>query len=430
MFRTALAAAVVAGIAAEQAAAAGFVEDSKATLAARNFYFNGDYRDGAAKPSKQEEWGQGFILDYQSGFTQGTVGVGVDALGLLGIRLDSGKGRSGQLFPTSGDGEAADQFASLGLTAKARISKTEARLGTLLPKLPVVVYNDGRLLPQTFQGAQVTSKEFKNLSLIGGKLEHAKARNSTDNEGLSISGSNKATGQRSNAFYYAGGDYRINKDLLGQYYYGNLDDLYSQHFLGLKHSLALPVGKLNTDVRYFYSDSDGKNGSAQGRLEGYRASGKNSASTEVDNQLWSVFSAYSLAGHSFGLGYQQSNGDSDMPFLNQGDGSTVYLITNSQIGKFQRAGERTWVAKYTYDFDHIGLKGLTASVNYYAGRNIKAAGSGSEWERDLSLGYVVPDGQFKGVGVAWRSAALRSGVSSQRDQDRNRVVLSYTLALF
>ena len=39
--------------------------------------------------------GQGFILNYQSGFTQGTVGFGVDALGLLGVRLDGG-GRAGK----------------------------------------------------------------------------------------------------------------------------------------------------------------------------------------------------------------------------------------------------------------------------------------------------------------------------------------------
>ena len=75
------------GALAQQAVAAGFIEDSKASLTLRNFYINTDNRNGTASPSKQEEWGQGFILNYQSGFTQGTVGFGVDALGLLGVRL-------------------------------------------------------------------------------------------------------------------------------------------------------------------------------------------------------------------------------------------------------------------------------------------------------------------------------------------------------
>lgn len=432
------AAVVMLGLCAQQAQAAGFIEDSKATVTARNFYFNGDNRDGEANPSKQEEWGQGFILKYQSGFTQGQVGLGVDALGLLGLKLDSGKGTAynagsaggGQLFPSGSDNRAVDEFSSLGLTAKARISRTEARLGTLQPKLPVVVYNDGRLLPQTFEGGELTSKEFKNLTLIGGKLEHAKARNSTSADSLSVAGANSRTGQRSNAFYYAGADYKVTPDLLAQYYFGNLDDFYKQHFVGLTHQLQLPMGKLKTDLRYFYSDADGANGSQQGRLQGYKLSGKAGTSGEVDNQTWSALFTYTLQGHSLGAGYQQVHGDSDFPFLNQGDGATAYLITNKQIGKFQRSGERTWVAQYGYDFAHLGLPGLTTYLSYLSGSGIDAAGSGSEWERDFSLGYVVPQGPLKGLGMTWRNASLRSGVTSQRDQDQNRLILSYTVALF
>ena len=55
------------------AQAAGFLEDSKASLTLRNFYINSDNRNGTAEPSRQEEWGQGFILNYASGYTQGTV---------------------------------------------------------------------------------------------------------------------------------------------------------------------------------------------------------------------------------------------------------------------------------------------------------------------------------------------------------------------
>lgn len=129
------------GALAQQAVAAGFIEDSKASLTLRNFYINTDNRNGTASPSKQEEWGQGFILNYQSGFTQGTVGFGVDALGLLGVRLDGG-GRAGKsgldrqpgtVFPLESNGEPVHDFASLGLTAKAKVSNTEFRYGTRSP---------------------------------------------------------------------------------------------------------------------------------------------------------------------------------------------------------------------------------------------------------------------------------------------------------
>lgn len=221
-----ISASLALGLLSQHVYAAGFIEDSKASLGLRNFYINQDTRN--ADGATQEEWGQGFQFNYISGYTEGTVGFGVDALGLLGVKLDSGKGRhynpdsskyGGTVFPTDENGRAVDNFGSLGLTGKVRLSKTEARIGTLQPKLPVVTFSDGRLLPQTFEGGQITSAEIDNLTLVGGQLEHAKGRSSSNNEGLSISGANNAkTGQFSNKFYYAGGDYKIGKDMLAQYY--------------------------------------------------------------------------------------------------------------------------------------------------------------------------------------------------------------------
>lgn len=146
MNKSTLALAVAVGVLAQQAGAAGFIEDSKATLGLRNFYINTDNRDsdaGTARvkangvQNKNEEWGQGFDLRFISGYTQGTVGFGIDAIGLLGVRLDSGGGTNGAtstsyggtVFPSKSNGEAVDNFSSLGLTAKAKISQTELEVG-------------------------------------------------------------------------------------------------------------------------------------------------------------------------------------------------------------------------------------------------------------------------------------------------------------
>ena len=443
-----LAVAIAAAGLAQSALAAGFVEDSKASLGLRNFYINSDNRNGAAQPSKQEEWGQGFLLNYASGFTEGTVGLGVDALGLLGVKLDSGKGThynpqskafGGTVFPTDSDGRAVDDFASLGLTAKAKVSATELRYGTLQPKLPVVTYNDGRLLPQTFTGGQVTSSEFKDLTLVGGQLEHAKGRNSSNtDQGLSIAGANNAqAGRFSNKFYYGGGDYKVNQDLTLQYYYGNLQDFYKQHFLGLQHNWSIGPGVLKSDLRYFNSRDDGKNGhDASYFTNGYYGAGKTKG--KVDNNAFSGLFTYTVAGHSFSAGHQILTGDSDFPFINDGDGASSYLSTDVQIGKFQHAGERTWQARYGYDFAQAGLPGLTFQTIYLRGDNIDTAyGDKSEWERDVSLGYVVQEGGLKGLGVTWKNASMRSGLpaastrgsASQRDQDENRLIVSYSIPL-
>ncbi|VVP00852.1 Porin-like protein NicP [Pseudomonas fluorescens] len=451
MNKSTLALAVAVGVLAQQAGAAGFIEDSKATLGLRNFYINTDNRDGDTKAAKaqnkQEEWGQGFDLRFTSGYTQGTVGFGIDAIGLLGVRLDSGGGTNGAtatsyggtVFPSKSNGEAVDNFSSLGLTAKAKISQTELKLGTLQPKLPVIVTNDGRLLPQTFQGGQVTSNDIKDLTLVGGQIEHAKGRNSSNNEELSIAGANAhtATGRDSNKFIYGGGDYKITKDLTAQYYYGNLEDFYKQHFLGLVHNWAIGPGVLKSDFRYFNSRDDGANGNTPAYYTTGNDTGFTNGRGKVDNNLYSGLFLYTVAGHTFGGGYQASNGNSDFPWLNQGDGSSAYLTTDMQIAKFARAGERTWQARYSYDFAKVGVPGLTAGVVYLRGDNIDTVGANgrengsdsSEWERDLTIGYVVPEGPLKNLGLMWKNATWRNDVPGQRDQDENRLIVSYSIPL-
>ena len=443
MKKTTLALAVAATTL-SQVASADFISDSKATLDLRNLYFNSDNRESQNYSGQTEEWGQGFILNFQSGYTEGTVGFGIDAIGLLGVRLDGG-GRNvtpakagqdrtpGQLFPLDTDGSAVSYYSKAGVTVKARISKTELRIGTLQPKLPVVTFNDGRLLPQLFEGGQITSSEIDGLTLTAGQLEHAKGRSSTDSRGLSIAGANSgATSQFVNTFYFAGGDYKLTKDLTAQYYYGNLEDFYKQHFLGLIHNYGLGGGNLKTDLRYFYSHSDGKNSSAAERAEGYRSSGYWAAGDsdrfEVDNRTWSVLFTYSHSGHELSAGYQQVSGNSAFPFLNQGDGATSYLITDRQIGKFASAGERTWLAGYGYDFGKLGIPGLKASLTYLSGDNIdNATGDKTEWERDFRLDYVLQEGVLKGLGLSWRNASLRSEVAN--DTDENRLYVTYSLPL-
>lgn len=454
MNKSTLAVAVAVGLLAQQAGAAGFIEDSKATLKLRNFYINTDNRDSEANSAankkagvqnKLEEWGQGFQLDYTSGFTQGTVGFGVDAIALLGVRLDSGGGTNGRsgnsyggtVFPSKSNGDAVNEYSSLGLTAKAKISQTELRYGTLMPKLPVISYNDGRLLPQTFEGGQITSNEFKDLTLIGGQIEHVKGRNSSNNEQMSIGGASARTAN-SNKFIYAGGDYKVTKDLLLQYYYGNLDKFYKQNFLGLVHNWSIGPGVLKTDLRYFNSRDDGKNGYDSDYFSSgdYSNSVLKNGKGKVDNNLYSGLFLYTVEGHTFGGGYQVSNGSSDFPWLNQGDGSSNYTITDMQIQKFGRAGERTWQARYSYDFAKVGVPGLTAGAVYLRGDNIDTYGKSgqtsngaSEWERDITVAYVVQEGPLKNLGVMWKNAMWRNDIAGQRDQDENRLIVSYSIPL-
>ena len=455
MNKCTLALAVAVGVLSQQAYAdgqadaKGFLDGATSTLGLRNYYINTDNRSGKPAQSLNSEWGQGFDLRFNSGYTQGTVGFGLDVMALEAIRLDTGGGSNGAtktsaggtVFPTEAtngnNAKAVNDFGSLGLTGKVRVSQTELKVGTLLPNNPVIKYNDGRLLPQTFTGGQLTSNEIKDLTLTLGQVEKAKGRNSSNDEDLSIAGANASSnysqgtaGRFSNKFLYAGADYKITKDLVASYYYGELKDFYSQNFLGLVHNWAIGPGVLKSDLRYFGSRDNGANGSdknyfTSGYYGGAVTKGK------VDNDLYSYLALYSVAGHTFGAGYQYTKGDSDFPWLNQGDGSSNGTITDMQIQKFGRAGERTWQARYAYDFAKVGVPGLTAGVIYLHGDNIQnPAGSQSEWERDISLSYVIPEGTFKNVGFAWKNAMWRTSAAvASSDQDENRLIVSYTIPL-
>lgn len=432
-------AAAVTSAAVPVSAMAEFVADSKTNLTFRNYYFNNDYRDraGPAGQSKTAEWAQGFILDYRSGFTDGDVGFGLDAQALLGLRLDGGRGnhRGSSMIPEESNGRAVDEWSRLGLTAKMQISKTEARYGNLQPKIPVLVANDGRVLPQTFEGGMISSKEIDNLTFVGGRIEHATGRGSTNRSGLAVAGGT----QQSNDFMFAGADYKLTKQLTIQYYVARLEDYYVQHFGGLTH--LLPIGEnqsLTTDLRYFKTDADGRNESAEGRAEGYRVAGTGNTAGKINNDTWSAMFTYALGGHSFLAGYQSVSNSGNFVQLNQGNtgegagGSSLYLFTDRLVTSFTRAGERTKYGQYGYNFSAVGIPGLVASVTYLKGTNIRMANGDDEkeWERDIALDYVIQSGTFKNVGFSWRNGTMRSELPSEYAQDQNRVAVSYTLPLF
>ncbi|MBU8409877.1 OprD family outer membrane porin, partial [Pseudomonas aeruginosa] len=111
-------------------AQADLVEDSHASLELRNFYFNRDFRQSGARDNA-DEWAQGFLLRLESGFSEGTVGFGVDAIGLLGLKLDSGGGSGGTgLLPAEGAaGGCPGADAPRGRPAHARGGHTRPQGG-------------------------------------------------------------------------------------------------------------------------------------------------------------------------------------------------------------------------------------------------------------------------------------------------------------
>lgn len=393
---------------------AALIGDSSATLQMHNIYLNRDFREGTAQ-SKREEWAQGFWLTIESGFTEGAVGLGVDAIGMLGIKLDSGGGRVGTgLLPLGESGAAPDQFGRLGLTGKLKLSATELRYGSHLPKLPVVKASDSRTLPQLFEGALLSSSELAGLRLVGGRFDKVVERDRTSADELRLANKNQRfdNAASADALLFAGAEYAFSPQLTGQYYVAQLEDVCRQQLVDL---LALrPVGK------------DGKI-SAELRLAASTDQGAANAG-KIENQAWSGALAYALPDHRFTLGLQQMHGATGFAYL---DGTDPHLLNYVQINDFANADERSWQLRYDFDFAAVGVPGLSFLARYVHGEDADYANggrNGSEWERNLELRYVVPQGPLKNLSVRLRHATLRSDFA--RDADEHRVIIAYSLPVW
>jgi len=388
-------------------AEADFFEDSKADLEFRNFYFNSDFRQEGASQSKRDEWAQGLLLNVESGFTEGTLGFGVDAMGLLGLKLDSAPDRRNTGLLPVGDDKAPDDYSRGGVAAKARLAKSVLRVGTLLPKLPTVLPNDGRLLPQTFRGAQLTSKDLADMTVNVGRLTANTERNDSGHEDIEAEAKGIKGGRPSDKFDFASASYNWSKALTTSYNYGGLENNYKQHIVTLLHNFALGDSQsIKSDLRYARSLKDGN--------------------TNIDNTALGARFTYNISGHGFGIAYQKMSGDTGFPHL---AGTDSFLVNYVMISPdFANPDERSWQARYDYDFAALGLPGLSFMTRYLKGDNFaRGREEGTEWERNTDIAYVFQSGALKNLELKWRNGSYRSNGGNNIDQ--NRVIVSYTLPL-
>lgn len=390
-------------------ASASFVDDSQTRLELRNLYFNRDFRQPGAAQSKADEWAQGVRIDWQSGYTPGRFGVGLDAIGLLGIKLDSSPDRTGTgLLKTNSEGRAQDEYSQLGLTARLRLNEHVLRLGTLLPQLPLAMYNDTRLLPQTFRGGWLQAKGNEALSFDLGRFDAINLRDSSNHQRMRpVSGGARnvqVTGKPdSDAFDFAGVSYRFGANTRASYHYGELDGIYRQHYLTLTHNRALAGGQLGTNLRYADASDAGR--------------------SNIDNRMTSLALSWQLGMHRFAGSYQQMSGRTGFAYLSGTDPFLVHLV---QINDFANRDERSWQLRHDYSFADLGLPGLSLMNRYTDGSNIRlASGRGSEWERNTDIAYTIQSGVLKNLSLRWRNATYRSSFAS--DMDENRLIASYVM---
>ncbi|AKJ97743.1 MULTISPECIES: OprD family porin [Pseudomonas fluorescens group] len=406
----------------DQAESKGFVEDSSLKVLLRNAYINRDYKNGN---QDKAEWGQGVIGTFSSGFTQGTVGVGVDAFGLYALRLDGGKGRSGaqgiDFFKQGDSGNAADDLSKFGAAVKFRVSNTVLAYGDQMPALPVLSYDNGRLLPESYTGTLITSKEIKGLELNAGRFtaESRKSAEGRDSGGLK-------------SINVLGGSYQFTEQFKASLYASDVEDVLKKQYVNANY--VFPLAKDQSLTLDF---------------NGYRTKLDNSYVRENnvtgdDNKIWSLAATFATGPHSFTLAHQRSTGDSNLGYAyggyqrgqnRVGDGGNTIYLANSYWSDFNAEDERSWQLGYGLDFTTFGVPGLSYNVAYVRGDNITTSTSEGGTEREIfnQFKYVVQSGPAKDLSVRLRSSVLRvSQKSSEYNVSGNelRVFVDYPINVF
>lgn len=407
-----------------QADSKGFIEDSSLDLISRNLYWNMDRHDTGT--SDNREWGQGFQLDYVSGFTQGTVGFGVDMSAYAGIKLDSGGGRAGsKMFPQDSDGNSEDDFSSLGGAVKVRLSNTTLKYGDLRPYNPVIAMADARLVPATATGFQLDSAEVKGLKIDAGHFTSSKDNNQSGSHDGFYAG---YAGKEGGDVTFVGATYSITDTLSVTGYGSEYEDLWKQYYGNANYVMALTENQsLSFDFNIYRTLDEGQ-----------------SLAGTIDTTAWSFATGYTLGAHTVTLAFQKNHGDQPFDYLVLGGGvfqDSIYLANSMQLVDFNGPREESWRLGYNLNMATYGVPGLTFYAGYTRGDNVDGshmdasspynyyADNEKHWERDISVKYVLQDGPAKDLSLRIRQATHRISGTSDVDSDQVRLIIEYPLSI-
>ncbi|MFG0379982.1 OprD family outer membrane porin [Pseudomonas sp. zbq_18] len=390
----------------------GLIEDTSFDIFNRVLYMNRDYKNryndgkntaGTGDNGYREETGYGLRLLLESGFTQGTVGVGFDAHSLSSIKLDSGSGRYGTgQFDKDSDGNGADTQTEVGGAIKFRVSDTVLKYGNQFVGSPVFSTDDSRILPEVATGTYIVSNEIEGLELSGGHFTAGSSQTSTDRDTAGLKSAD-----------IVGISYQFTDNFSAAFHASDVEDYWKKYYGNLNYTL----GDLNFDFNIYQTDYEKEY----------------SADEFDDNTIWSLGASYSLGAHTFTLGYQRSTGDHGYDYGVDG-GGTVWLTNSVQYSDFNGEDERSYQARYDLDMTEYGVPGLSFMTRYITGDNITtdSGDEGKEHEWDIEAKYVVQEGAAKDLSfrvrhAVWRANDAYNAQYDDSDLNDTRLIVEYPL---
>ena len=382
----------------------GFVEEQTLSGTTRNWYANElkrrdgrfTYNDhGETKTTPRRiNWVQGTILDYTSGFTQGTVGFSTQFAAYNAIALDRDindiAGDNNRTL-TRHNGDAVGQWSKLGLAnLSARISNTTLTVGRQNFSSPTIDVIGNRALPSSFQGVALHSEEFNNLSFDAGSFDRVSPR--TEASLSKFRSEYSATGVETDRASVAGLNYQPFKNLKTTLYATHVEDFWNQYYFGAVHDIGdnATLG-LNTNFNYYKTLDTGSK-----------------AMGDINNDAYSLAFALTHQAHTVSLSFQQIVGDEYFDYLHETNG--IYLA-NSLLSDFNGPNEKSLQLAYSINMAQYGIPGLKFNAyhargwdidgTHYKGTAYDVRNMDGETHYEYSVGtsYAIQSGPLKATAI-------------------------------
>ncbi|KEX94647.1 porin [Pseudomonas putida] len=433
-----------------QSEATGFLEGQSITGTTRNWYANEQLKRGANFAYKKNgvstptdrriNWVQGTILKYNSGFTEGTVGVSTEVAAYNAIALDqdrkdlaSNNGGAPGTRPGAGNnrtlteegGDAVGQWSKLGLAnVKARISNTTLTAGRQNFSSPMVDVIGNRALPSSFQGVAIHSEELNNLAFDLATFDRNSPRTEQSQRKFRTEYANGIV--ETDHVYTGGITYTPFASLTTSLWATQAEDIWNQYYFGATHVLGdSQVMSLTTGLNYYKTQEEGK------ALIG-----------DIDNDTYSLSFGLTHQAHSLTFSYQEVNGNEYFDYLHETNG--IYLA-NSLLSDFNGPNEKSFQVAYGLNMAEYGVPGLKFNIyqargwgidgTHYTGNKgvadkgydgIQSQDGEHHYEYGIGATYAVQSGPFKATTIRGTYTAHRAS-ENQADGSINEFRLVTTV---
>ena len=433
-----------------QADATGFVEGQSISGTTRNWYANEQLhrgskftylKNGVATPTDRRiNWVQGTIVKYNSGFTQGAVGLSTEVAAYNEIALErdrenlaSNNGGAPGTRPGAGNnrtltkegGDAQGQWSKLGLAnVKARVSNTTLTAGRMNFSSPMVDVIGNRALPSSFQGVAIHSEELNNLQFDLATFDRNSPRTEESQRKFRTEYANGIV--ETDHVYTGGITYNPFASLTTSLWATQAEDIWNQYYFGASHVLGdSQVLSLTTGLNYYKTKETGK------ALIG-----------DIDNDTYSLSFGLTHQAHTLTFSYQEVNGNEYFDYLHETNG--IYLA-NSLLSDFNGPNEKSFQVAYGLNMAEYGVPGLKFNIyqargwgidgTHYTG-NGGVAGKGYDgiqsqdgehhYEYGIGATYAVQSGPLKATTIRGTYTAHRAS-ENQADGSINEFRLVTTV---